>query len=611
MALQLPGYQLSIGSASPPKHFTEYDNAGFYKMAESIANAGNNLGNALGGYMQRQREQEGLASMASAMNSGDIGAAAMAAAQSGDREMATKLAMYGLQQKQEANALSQVNSILGGGEGSSNGGGASPASYPQDGAANTKPVPKVVVDTAEKYGINPNDFARMAWIESKFNPNAAANGSSAGGLFQFIDSTAANYGLKNKFDAAANADAAARLWMDNKAGLTKALGREPTGGELYLAHQQGLGGAAKLLANPNAPATAIVGHDAVRLNGGSSDMTAGQFANLWINKFNKVQPGIGKQQGPDATQTATAQSSNEPYQVAGNNWVAPPGGQAQPQQGPNTDAIIAKMQNMGKVLMLPNVPDGVKAGIKAQMDILNSQLNQANEQYKYSRDTARDDYKFNREMEAKDPSNVMHKETMARLAVGQGMGLTGPALQEYVLNGKAPTQASQAPTEGQGNAASFAERAMVANNIASDPAIMKFGLGGTGRTNAALGSIPLGLGQDFQDPGYQQYDAAKTNFITAILRKESGAAIGKEEYAREEAKYFPKFGEKNPEIIQQKADARRLAIDTLAKQGSAQFQQEFSKKQQSSNASPMEGRTATNPQTGQRIILRNGRWEPL
>ncbi|WP_288982143.1 hypothetical protein [uncultured Flavobacterium sp.] len=37
----------------------------------------------------------------------------------------------------------------------------------------------------------------------------------------------------------------------------------------------------------------------------------------------------------------------------------------------------------------------------------------------------------------------------------------------------------------------------------------------------------------------KEYDAYKLDFITAVLRKESGAAIGKDEYAREEKKYFP------------------------------------------------------------------------
>lgn len=145
-------------------------------------------------------------------------------------------------------------------------------------------VRKVVSDAAQRYGIDPNALLTIAMIESSGNPAAKNPNSSAGGLFQFIDSTARQYGLANRFDPAQAADAAARLARDNASHLRRVLGRDPTGAELYLAHQQGAGGAAKLLANPNASAASIVGADAVRLNGGHAGMTAGEFAGLWLKK---------------------------------------------------------------------------------------------------------------------------------------------------------------------------------------------------------------------------------------------------------------------------------------------------------------------------------------
>jgi len=145
-------------------------------------------------------------------------------------------------------------------------------------------IRKTISDAAAAYGVDPEALLTIAWIESRGNPNAKNPNSSAGGLFQFIDSTARGYGLQNKFDPAQSADAAARLTRDNSAALEQVLGRKPTTGELYLAHQQGSGGAIKLLSNPNAKAVDVVGADAVRLNGGTSDMTAGQFASLWTKK---------------------------------------------------------------------------------------------------------------------------------------------------------------------------------------------------------------------------------------------------------------------------------------------------------------------------------------
>ena len=124
-------------------------------------------------------------------------------------------------------------------------------------------------------------------VESRCNPNAQAAGSSAGGLGQFIDSTWAKYAPgQDKFDPAANADAMAHLTSDDVDGLTQKLGRSPTFEEAYLAHQQGLGGASCLIANPSAPATNCVSAGAVTGNGGSTSMTGGQFSSLVEGYYN-------------------------------------------------------------------------------------------------------------------------------------------------------------------------------------------------------------------------------------------------------------------------------------------------------------------------------------
>lgn len=141
----------------------------------------------------------------------------------------------------------------------------------------------IITQAADRHGVSADTLLQIADIESKFDP-AAHNPSGASGLFQFMPATARQYGLANPFDATASADAAARLAKDNAAYLFRKLGRAPSVGELYLAHQQGAGGAAKLLANPGALAKDVVGLQAVIQNGGRADMTAGEFANLWVGK---------------------------------------------------------------------------------------------------------------------------------------------------------------------------------------------------------------------------------------------------------------------------------------------------------------------------------------
>lgn len=138
----------------------------------------------------------------------------------------------------------------------------------------------------QEAGLPSGFLDRVAMIESGGDPSADNPNSSAGGLFQQIDSNAAAYGVTNRYDPVQSTEGAVRFAVENKNYLTGILGREPTGGELYLAHQQGPGGAARLLANPDAKAVDIVGMDAIKLNGGNAEMTAGEFANIWISKYN-------------------------------------------------------------------------------------------------------------------------------------------------------------------------------------------------------------------------------------------------------------------------------------------------------------------------------------
>lgn len=158
---------------------------------------------------------------------------------------------------------------------------------------------------AQQYGIDPDYLIRTAMVESHGDPNAKNPNSSAGGLFQFIDGTARQYGLKNKFDPVASTDAAARLTADNARILRNGLGREPTHAELYLAHQQGATGALNLLKNPNRPASTLVGVNAVIDNGGTQNQTAGDFVNRWGQRFNG-----NNQAQPSQPQTDTQPQPN-------------------------------------------------------------------------------------------------------------------------------------------------------------------------------------------------------------------------------------------------------------------------------------------------------------
>ena len=102
---------------------------------------------------------------------------------------------------------------------------------------------------SNKYGIDPALMFTMADIESSFNPNATSK-TGAAGLFQFTKGTGKQYGIEGekRYDLNANADAGARLLLDNQKILIKN-GIEPTPVYTYLAHQLGAGGAIQLYNN--------------------------------------------------------------------------------------------------------------------------------------------------------------------------------------------------------------------------------------------------------------------------------------------------------------------------------------------------------------------------
>jgi hypothetical protein len=84
--------------------------------------------------------------------------------------------------------------------------------------------------------------------------------------------------------------------------------------------------------------------------------------------------------------------------------------------------------------------------------------------------------------------------------------------------------------------------------------------------SSLAGKIASGLpmGNYLQSTEYQKYKQAASNFITALLRKESGAAIGKEEFDRYDKEYMPQPGDSR-EVLVQKSEARQVAIDGMKK----------------------------------------------
>jgi hypothetical protein len=131
----------------------------------------------------------------------------------------------------------------------------------------------------------------------------------------------------------------------------------------------------------------------------------------------------------------------------------------------------------------------------------------------------------------------------------------------------APTAGQDAKplNENQANATAYGLRMKEANSILEDLAekgVLKGAvIERTPLIGRALGqSLPSVLGGT--SSAQQQVNQAKSNFITAVLRKESGAVISDSEFEREDQKYFPQIND-NKEVIKQKEKARKLAIQAI------------------------------------------------
>lgn len=184
----------------------------------------------------------------------------------------------------EAAAASRASVGAGGGPGTSTA------------PAPTGPIYDQIAKSAAAHGATPAETSflqREAFIESRGNPNAI-NGRSKG-LFQFHDETFAGLGGTDIHDTDQQTAAALRGAQQNSRLLTQA-GVPVTDGNLYLMHQQGpAGGRALLTAAPEtnaiqalAPAyggNAVVATQAITRNGGTANMTAGQFVSMWQDRF--------------------------------------------------------------------------------------------------------------------------------------------------------------------------------------------------------------------------------------------------------------------------------------------------------------------------------------
>ena len=124
------------------------------------------------------------------------------------------------------------------------------------------------------------------------------------------------------------------------------------------------------------------------------------------------------------------------------------------------------------------------------------------------------------------------------------------------LAGRVP--ASEKPlTEFQGKSMTFGTRAAEADKILSNTQFNPVSVEAVRKTGI--------IGNLFAEPSTQKALQAQRDFVNAVLRQESGAAISQSEFENAQKQYFPQPGD-SPEVIAQKAKNRQTQIMGFARQ---------------------------------------------
>lgn len=187
------------------------------------------------------------------------------------------------------------------------------------------------------------------------------------------------------------------------------------------------------------------------------------------------------------------------------------------------------------------------------------------------------------------PMKPEPRPELARRAEEAGLVPGSPEYQKYVLAGP-PKTATEKWNEGQSKAANFgnmmaqAEVALASVGPKDEAGKLKLGPDGKpvpaenpknflGATRDAV--VPFeGLRNVMTPNDTQEYTQIARQWIRAKLRKESGAAIGKDEMAQEFTTYFPQYGD-GPDVLKRKAAAREEATKGMIAESSGAYDHFF------------------------------------
>ena len=259
-----------------------------------------------------------------------------------------------------------------------------------------------LTQASQRHGVPLSLMLGFGRIESRLKPEAKRG--SYKGLFQLSDKEFQRYGGGRIYDPHDNANAFAKLTLVNMAKFRAATGRNPTGAELYLMHQQGEAGAAAHLRNPSRPAwqnmyataegrrkgpgwakKAIWGNvppSWKRRFGSVENVTSGDFTEMWRRTYEAKEgwksgtklasanipkiPSRARAEVNEATRTANMRSASESLDLNGrerklyerhlkNLWGS---GGVTGEMGNRSTLMATTVGFGGRTYLIPTVWDG-------------------------------------------------------------------------------------------------------------------------------------------------------------------------------------------------------------------------------------------------------------
>lgn len=522
-----------------------------------------NLGNTFFNQYDQAQKRQTLADLGKDYASGNFQAAAGKAAVLGDLGASAQLAGLAQKRQQEADWMATNGGALGLG-----GTPAAAAPAPAGGYFAT-------TRTAESSG---DDAAR--------NPN-----STATGRYQFLKGTWDGL-MRSNPELGLTADGrndpqqqerAVRAFTAQNAEALRAKGIDPNDRNLYMAHFLGAGAAPNFISavqqDPTVPATSLVTPQVAAANRGvffdqsGAPRSAGDVYQRMTARFGGGSTAVASMGGGAApVQVAQAPGGPQSDAVApgaanAQGYFIPPGGGAE--QGIANNPKIQRLQRM-----LVGAPDRFKASIQSQLDL---EIKDAERRYAEGRtpEAARE-WQWARENGyTKAPNPVAYAKEKAEATRQDTAPVTRQIKQpdgsEVVVQWNPDTRRWDPLEAPSGGEAVRPKGVKLTEQQSKDLIYYNRGLQALETFDPVSAAYASGMDQiASRVPGgnyvvsedFQRAKQAGDNFLTSILRKDTGAAITNQEQDIYGRVFLPQPGDK-PAVLAQKQEARRQAIDAL------------------------------------------------